>query len=151
MRAFARDVTVGKELVCLFVIILFGSFFDEFTLVIKFFEELGGKFMVSFRRGSAVYIERDAEFFERLLDEGVVTVYYILRSDSFFLGTDGNGHTVFIGTSDEEYVFFLQSQVTDVDICRYVYTGKMPDMDRAVGIRESRGYCGSFKLLFHVI
>lgn len=62
----------------------------------------------------------------------MITVYYILWSDTFFLGTDCDRHTVFIRTADKEYVFFFQSQITDIDICRHVYTCQMSDMNRPV-------------------
>jgi len=71
--------------------------------------------MMRLRSGAAVYIERNAEFFERFLDQIVVTVYYILRSDSFFLCTNRDRYSVFVRTSDKQYIFFLQSQIAHID------------------------------------
>ena len=86
--------------------------------------------MMRLRSGAAVYIERNAEFFERFLDQIVVTVYYILRSDSFFLCTNRDRYSVFVRTSDKQYIFFLQSQIAHIDICRYIYAGQVTDVYR---------------------
>ena len=105
--------------------------------------------MVRLRSGAAVYVEWNAEFFERLLYQIVVTVYYILRGDSFFLCTNRDGYSVFVLTSDKSYIFFFQSQITHVDICRYIYTGQVTDMYRSVRIRQCRCDGGSLEFLFH--
>ena len=105
--------------------------------------------MMRLRSGAAVYIERNAEFFERFLDQIVVTVYYILRSDSFFLCTNRDRYSVFVRTSDKQYIFFLQSQIAHIDICRYIYAGQVTDVYRAVRIRQCRCDGGSLEFLFH--
>ena len=64
----------------------------------------------------------------------MVTVYYILRSNAFFLGTDGDRYTVFVGTSDEQDFFFLQTQVTHVNVSRDIYACQVTDVDGAVGV-----------------
>ena len=46
MRAFAGDIAVGKELLGLFVVILHGSLFHQFALLIEFAEEVAGKLVV---------------------------------------------------------------------------------------------------------
>ena len=79
----------------------------------------------------------------------MIAVYHILRSDTFLFGTDGDGYPMFVGTSDEKYILFFQSQIADIDVCRYIYTGQMADMDGTVRIRQCRCDGSSFKVLFH--
>ena len=64
----------------------------------------------------------------------MVTVYNILRCTSFLLGTDSDGYTVFVGTSDEQDFFFLQTQVTHVNVSRDIYACQVTDVDGAVGV-----------------
>ena len=64
----------------------------------------------------------------------MIAVYYILRCNPFFFGTDGDGHSVFVGAADKDHVFFFQSQIADVDVGRYVNPCQVSDMNGAVGI-----------------
>lgn len=45
--AFASDVTVGKEGVCFFVVILFAFLFHKFALIIELAEEVGSCLFVN--------------------------------------------------------------------------------------------------------
>ena len=78
----------------------------------------------------------------------MVAVADILRRDSFFLGAYGDGHSVLVATADEDHILLLQTKVADIDVCRYIYTGQMADMDGAVRIRQCRCDGSSFKVLF---
>ena len=64
--------------------------------------------MVSLGCCAAVYIKRNAKTLETILDDVVVTVYYILWGDSLFAGTLCNGYTVFVTTTDEEYILAFE-------------------------------------------
>ena len=81
----------------------------------------------------------------------MIAVHYILRSDALFFGTDRDGHPVLVGASDKDYVFFFQSEITDINICRHINSCEMSDMDRPVCIRQCRSYGGTFEFLFHCI
>ena len=59
---------------------------------------------------------------QRMASERVRTVQKLARY----------GYPMFVGTYDEKYIFFFQSQIADIDVCRYIYTGQMADMDVAV-------------------
>ena len=80
----------------------------------------------------------------------MIAVNDILRSDSYLLGTKGDGHSVFVGATDEEYVFLLQAEVAYIDVGWYLNASQMADMYRAVGVRKCRGYGCSFEVLFHL-
>ena len=63
-RAFAHDITVGEELVLLFVVELFALQLHEFVVVVEFAEEVRCEFVMCFGSGAAVDVERDTEFLE---------------------------------------------------------------------------------------
>ena len=148
--ALAHDVSVGKELVGFLVVILFRFLLDEFAIVVKFAEEVGGKFVVYFGGGTAVDVEGDAKLLKRVLDEFVVAVADILWRTAFLLGTYGDGHAVLIATADEDHVLALEAQVPGIDIGWHIDAGHVPDVDTTVGIRQSRSHCGALEfLLFH--
>ena len=81
----------------------------------------------------------------------MIAVHHVLRSDAFFLGTDSDGHSVFVGATDEEYVFLLQAEVAYINVGRYVNACQVADVYRAVGIRKCRGYGCSFEVFFPYI
>ena len=54
---------------------------------------------------------------------------------------------MFIASADKKYVLAFGAQIANVDIGRNIYTGKVSDMDRPVGIRQSRGNGISFELM----
>ncbi len=81
----------------------------------------------------------------------MIAVYYILRCNPFFFGTDGDGHSVFVGAADKDHVFFFQSQIADVDVGRYVNPCQVSDMNGAVGIGQRRCHGGTLEFLFHCI
>ena len=80
----------------------------------------------------------------------MIAVYDVLRRAAFFLGADGDGHSVLVRATDENHVFFLEPQIADVDVCRHVNAGEVSDVYRPVGIRQCRCDSGTFEFLFHV-
>ena len=148
---FARDVAVGQESLGLLVIVLHRGLLDELALVIELAEEVRCRVMVHLRRGASIDIERNAELLKRLFDKFVVAVHDVLRRAAFFLGADGDGHPVLVASSDEEDLFFLQPQVADIDVSRYIHPGQVADMHRSVGIGQGRCHRGTFEFLFHIL
>ena len=149
--ALARYITVGQELLSLFVIQLCGGLFCQLALVIELAEPFGSKLMVGLAGSATVDIKRDAELLKRVLDHLVVTIDYVLRGDAFLTGTDGNGHTVLIASADEHHVLLLQSQVAHINVGRYIDTGQVADMNTSVGVGQCRRYRKSLViLLFHI-
>ena len=138
--ALATNIAIGEELMCLFVVELFGSLFDELALVIKFAEEIGCKLVMDFRSGTRINIKRDAKVGERLLDQAVIAIDDLLYGDAFLAGTDGDGYTMFVGAANEENFFALETKVADVDVGRNIYSCKVTDMNRSVGVRQGRGH-----------
>ena len=81
----------------------------------------------------------------------MITVYHILRGDTLLAGTNGDGHTVFVRTSDEHHVALLQTQVTYVDVGRYVNASQVTNMHTTIGIGQGRGHSYSLIIfLFHI-
>ena len=80
----------------------------------------------------------------------MIAVNHVLRCDAFLLGTDGDGHSVFVGATDEEYVFLLQAEVAYIDVGRYINACQEADVYRAVGVRKCRCDGCSFEVLFHL-
>ena len=81
----------------------------------------------------------------------MIVVHHVLRGDAFLLGADGDGHSVFVGAADEDYIFLFQSQVADINVGRNINACQVSDMNRAVGIRQCRGHGGTFEFLFHCV
>ena len=96
--------------------------------------------MMDFRRGTRINIKRDAKIGERLLDQGMIAIDDLLYSDAFLAGTDSDGYTVFVGAANEENFLALETKVTDVDVGRNIYSCKVTDMNRSVGVRQGRGH-----------
>ena len=151
MRAFAGNVTVGQESLRFLIVILHGCLFHELPFVVELAEKVRCRLCMHFRSRTSVYIKRDAELLERVLDKRMITVYHILWGDAFFLGTDGNGHAMLIRPADKKHVFFLQTKVTHINIRRHIHACKMADMHGTVGIRQGRCHGGSFEFLLHCV
>ena len=89
---------------------------------------------MGFRCGASVYVERYAEFLERVFYYLVVAVHYVLRGHSLFAGLDGYGHSVLVAAADKEHLVAAQTQVACVNVGGHIYSGQMADMHRTVGI-----------------
>ncbi len=79
----------------------------------------------------------------------MVAVHYLLRGDSFLAGTQSDGHSVLVTAAYHHNVLAFEAQETCIYIGRYIYSGKMADMYRSVGIGESCGYECALEILFH--
>ena len=62
--AFAGDVPVGEEGVCLFVVVLLAFFLHELSFFVEFAEEVGSGFSVNLGGGSSVIVKGNAKFAE---------------------------------------------------------------------------------------
>ena len=152
VRARTHDVTVSEELLSLGIVILLRLFLHELAVVVELAEEVRGELVVNLRGRTTVDIEGDTKLLEGVFDELVITVADILRCHAFFLGADGDRHTVLITSADKDDGLFLQAQVAHVDISRHIHAGKVTDMHAAVGIRQGSCDCGPFKMfLFHYL
>jgi len=48
MWTSAYDVPIGKELPNLLIVVLFGGFFNKYSLIVKFTEKLSSRFVMHF-------------------------------------------------------------------------------------------------------
>ena len=103
--ALATDIAVSKELLCLRIVKLLGCLLDKLAIVIEMAEEIRSQLVVSLARGTRINIESDAKSLERVFDDVVVAIYYLLGGDALFACADGNRYTVFVATAYEEDVF----------------------------------------------
>ena len=147
--ACAHDVAVGEEFARHLVAVLFLGVLLEDAFVVECAEEVGGKLMVDFGGCAAVDVERDAEFFERVLDKLVIAVHDGLRGDALLAGADGHGHTVLVATADEAHIALFEAEIAHVDVGRYVHTCQVADVHTAVGIGQGGCHQRAFELLFH--
>ncbi|PRD33420.1 UNVERIFIED_CONTAM: MitHPPK/DHPS [Trichonephila clavipes] len=72
-------------------------------------EEFLRQLMVDRLRSTVIYVERDPELLEALLDLKVVFINDLLWSNAFFFGFDGNGCTMFIRTTDINHILLVQT------------------------------------------
>ena len=56
-RTGPGDVTIGEEMACLFIVILFGSFFNELSGIIHLPEEFSCGFVMDFIGGAGVNVK----------------------------------------------------------------------------------------------
>ena len=68
MRAFSYYISVGKKLMSLFIVVLFGFFFYQLAVVVELSKEIRSKVVMRFRSGTTVNIERNTEILEALFD-----------------------------------------------------------------------------------
>ena len=147
VRTFAHHIAVCQELLSFFVVELFAFFLYQFAVIVELTEEVGGKLMMGFARGTAIDIERNTKLFERVFYQFVITVAHSLRSYTLFLGTQGDRNTVLVAAADEDDIFFFQSQIACVNICRDVHSCKVSYMNATVCIRQGSRNGGSLKFL----
>ena len=150
MRTGAGNVAVCQKLAGFQVVVLFTGFFDEFTLAVELVEKSRSCFVMYGRSGARINIEGNTKIFEGFLDNVMVTIYNILRTEPFFFCFESNGNTVFVGTSDKQYFLSFESEVANINVCRNVNAGQMSDVNRPVGIGQSCSDGGPFELLGHM-
>ena len=66
----------------------------------------------------------------------MIAVYHILWGDALLAGTNGDGYTMLIRTTDEHNVLLLQTEVTNVDISRDIDTCQVTDVYTTVSIGQ---------------
>ena len=92
-----------------------------------------------FRTRSGIYIKRNTQFFERILDNLVITIDNILRGHTLFLSLDRDRYPVFIRSPDKSHILTLFPQISHVNIGRHVYPRQVSDMHGSIRIGQSRG------------
>ncbi len=136
MGASTLYVAVGQELAGFGVKKLLRFFFYQKSFLVQYFEEIGGSLVVGSIGGTGVDVETDAEILKRLLDKFVVFVHYFLYADALFLGTNGNGHAVFVGAAYQKYIGFAQAKVACIYVCRNIHSCQVAYVDRAIGVGQ---------------
>ena len=100
--------------------------------------------------GSAVvYIKADLEVCKVFLHRLVVLVDDGLWGSPFFHGLDRNRRTMFITSTNKNHIPFLGSEVTGINVCRNIGTGKVTNMLQAVCVGKRRSNQVSFGKMVH--
>ncbi len=89
--------------------------------------------------GSRINIKGDTEILKCLFVDGMITVDHFLWCDTFISCLEGYGNTVFVRSADRYNVNTLKSQISCINVGRDVDSGKVADMQRPVGVWQSRG------------
>mgnify|MGYP007068610274 CR=1 FL=1 len=85
---------------------------------------------------AGVNVERNTKVFERLFDDAMIFIHYLLWGNAFFSGLDGDGHPMFVGTSDKYDFLAPGAQITGINIGRHVDTGQVANVNGSVGIGQ---------------
>ena len=149
-RAGSFDVAVCQKGLRFDVIVLLALLGDELVVVVELAEELGSVLLMDLGGRPGIDIEIDAQSGEGILHDLVVFVHDVLRGDTLFTCLDGNRHAMFVAAADEDDILATQAQIPYIDVTRDIGTGKVADVDRAVGVRKRTGHEGSFELLVHI-
>ena len=104
MRTSADNITVGKELMRLFIVILHRSLFYELSFVVKFTEKVTCRLTMDFRCSTRIYVKRNTEFLKRIFYDFMIAVHYVLRCDTLFFCFDGNRHTMLVRTANHYHI-----------------------------------------------
>ncbi len=78
----------------------------------------------------------------------MIAVDNILRRNALLAGTDGDGYTMLVAATDEDYILPFQSEVSHIYVRRYVHSGQMPYVHTAVGVGQSRRHGGTLVMVF---
>ena len=136
----------------LLIVELLRSDFHKFPLVIELLEKVGGKLMVNLAGGAAVDVETDTKVSKRFLDDAMIAIHHILHSASLLLCTDGHRYTMLITPTHKHHLTSLQSQVSRIDVGRYIHASQMSNVYRSIGIwQRCRHSCSLKVFLFHVL
>ena len=138
--AFAGDVAVGKEGLCLGIVVLLALLGDELALFPEFAEEIRRSLCVYLRTGAGIDVEVNSQPHEGVLDYLVIAVHYVLGRAAFRTCLYCDGHSVLVASADEEDVFPAHAEIPHVDVRRHVNACKVADVYRSVGIRKRTGY-----------
>ena len=99
-------------------------------------------------RCAGINVEIDSQADEGVLYNLVITVYDILRGASFAAGLYGDGHAVLVASADEQDIFAAHPEVSHIDVGGDVYSCKVTDVHRSVGIWKRTGDKGARKFIF---
>ncbi|MNL73135.1 hypothetical protein D3C87_1985520 [compost metagenome] len=66
----------------------------------------------------------------------VIFVNHLLRCETFFFCTNGNGYAVLVGAADERYFLTGRPEIANVYISRYIASCQVADVDRAIGVDQ---------------
>ena len=150
-RACPHDITVCKESVRFSVEILLALFLYELPFIIHLAEKLRSHFRMDPGRGPGIDVEVDTETFERLLDDRMVPVHHILRRTSLFPGLYGDRHPMLVRAADEQDILSPHPEIPHIYVRRDIDSGKMSDMHRTVGVRQSACHkCPTEIFVFHI-
>ena len=118
MRTRSHNVAVGQEHIFLFIVKLFRFAFFKQAFIVQGFEKGFRGFVMHCIRSARKNIERNANRFQTLVNDGMVFINNRLRRNAFLHGANGNGHAVFVGTTNKIHIFFLRPQKARVNIGR---------------------------------
>jgi len=59
-------------------------------------------------------------------------------ANALLSGAQGNGSTVFVGTANKRNILIVQTLVSSKNIGGQISTGQMPNVQRAIGVRQGR-------------
>ena len=75
----------------------------------------------------------------------MVFIHHLLGRNALFLGPNGDGHAVLVGTANKFYIAADRAQVAHVNVGGQINPGQMPNVYRPVGIGQSSGNRISFR------
>ncbi|EMR01121.1 hypothetical protein ADICEAN_03760 [Cesiribacter andamanensis AMV16] len=128
------DVAIGQKLGRLLIIILLTFLNFKSPLLLQGGEKVGCGLVMYGRRGAGVHIKGYPKLLKGIADHAVVLVYHLLGAHPFFLSADGNGHPMFIGTTDKQHILSPAAQVAYVNIGRHIYACQVTNVHGAIGI-----------------
>ena len=94
--------------------------------------------MVQGKGSARIVVEEYPQAAEAGLHHEMISVHDLLRGDPLAVGADRNRHAVLVGTADEEDITPFVPLIANVDISRHVGPCKVPQVERAVRVRQSR-------------
>src|SRR5690606_7107573 len=107
--ASALYIAVSQELLRLGIIILFDFLFFKQPFIIHAFENSRSCFILGLGSNPNVNIKTYSEIMEGLSNQLMVFVSYFLRGYAFFFCSNGNGHTMFIRTTNKGHIDIISS------------------------------------------
>ena len=80
----------------------------------------------------------------------MIPVHDILRCTSFLLRLDRDRHSMLVRTAYVQDILTPHSKISYIDVCWYIHTGEVADMDRTVCVWKRTGHKSSFVVLTHI-
>ena len=69
----------------------------------------------------------------------MIPIHHILRCHALFSRPQSNRHPMLIASANEQHLFTTQTLNPRVNVGWNIYTGQMPNMNGAIGIRKCCG------------